>query len=325
MSRILDVKNLGVELALQSKRIKVVDNVHFQLDSGQTLAIVGESGCGKSMTALALLKLLPTPPALPPQGEVLFCGKDLIPMSEKEMRQIRGKDISMIFQDPASALNPVYTLGEQLMEVIRVHTNLSESDGVERVLSVLSEVHIPAPEKRFHEYPHQLSGGMRQRVMIAMAILLEPKLIVADEPTTALDVTIQAEILDLLRELQARNGMALVLITHDMGVVAEMADQVLVMYASRVVESGPVDTIFDELSHPYTRGLFQSLPHLAEGGELKSIAGMVPSITDLPSGCNFHPRCPHAMEKCKKGSIPTLPVSQDHLVRCVLFDKESCL
>lgn len=320
---ILTVRNLTTRLSLDHHSVAIVDNLSFNLFKGKTLALVGESGCGKSMTALSIMRILPQPPALPSTGEILYNDQNLLTLSEKEMRSIRGGKIAMIFQDPSSALNPVYTVGEQLMEVAELHLNLYGNEGYERCLAALKEVGIPSPETRIDDYPHQMSGGMRQRVMIAMALMCEPDILIADEPTTALDVTMQAQVLDLIRALQKKKGMALLLITHDMGVVAEMADEVIVMYAAQEVEKGDVLTIFDNKSHPYTEGLFASRPAIHQPKQhLHTIPGRVPSPDKFPHGCRFHPRCPYAMEKCREHSVPFfhLPAEREHRVLCLLYD-----
>lgn len=319
---ILQVRELTTRLRLGGEDVTVVDRVNFDLYPGQTLAVVGESGCGKSMMALSLMRILPEPPALAPEGEVLYRGRNLLELSDREMRGLRGKRIAMIFQDPMTALNPVYSVGNQLHEVISLHLGIHGEEADERIVRVLEEVQIPQPRQRMLEYPHQLSGGMKQRVMIAMAMLCEPDILIADEPTTALDVTIQAQVLDLMRKLQSDHGTAIVLITHDMGVVAEMADDVLVMYASQVVEHAPVSALFDCQSHPYTEGLFASLPgRSSAAGSLKAIDGSVPSVGRFPSGCFFHPRCPYAMERCKQGNVATFKYGEHH-VRCWLSEEE---
>lgn len=320
---ILSVKNLNMQLVIGKHAYNVVENISFDLFHGKTLALVGESGCGKTLTALAVMRIMPMPPALPPQGEILYQGRNLLKLSEKEMRGIRGARIAMIFQDPTSALNPVYTIGFQLLEVIEQHLGIHGDESIEKAIKALTEVGIPNPGDMLSKYPHQLSGGMKQRVMIAMALLCEPDILIADEPTTALDVTIQAQVLDLIRNLQKKRGMALLLITHDMGVVAEMANDVIVMYASQPVEKGNVFQIFDHMSHPYTIGLFQSLPSdTTRRGELKPIKGSVPSLTHYPKGCRFHPRCPFVMEKCKDGHVPDFVIgdSANHLSKCWLYD-----
>ena len=325
MEKILEVSGLTTRLQIGKRAVKVVDDVSFDLYRGKTLAIVGESGSGKSMTALSLMRILPEPPALPPEGKVLYKGKDLISLPEKSMRRIRGASIAMIFQDPMTALNPVYTIGNQLAEVAELHLGLYGQDAMDRAIEVLNDVGIPNPSQRINEYPHQLSGGMKQRVMIGMALMCEPDILIADEPTTALDVTIQAQVLELMRSLQKKKGTAILLITHDMGVVAEMADDVLVMYATNVVEQGNVFDIFDHMSHPYTQGLFLSRPHIkSQKGALTVIPGMVPSLDALPTGCRFHTRCPHVMDVCKEGCVPTTALNEEgHQTRCWLYDPKT--
>lgn len=318
---ILSVQNLSTELLIQGKAAKVVDNISFDLTAGKTLALVGESGCGKSMTALSIMRILPEPPALFPEGKIWYQGQDILTLSEKSMRNIRGDRIAMIFQDPMSALNPVYTVGNQLLEVVELHLNVYGETAHNCILKALDDVGIPDPKRVIDEYPHKLSGGMKQRVMIAMALLCEPDILIADEPTTALDVTIQKQVLDLIKELQARKGMALLLITHDMGVVAEMADEVVVMYSSRSVEQGSVYDIFDNMSHPYTQGLFLSRPHLnTQKGNLHTIPGNVPPLTNRPPGCHFTPRCPYAMSNCHNGDVPREQRnSPNHTTLCWLY------
>lgn len=318
---ILSVSQLTTELVMGGKPRAVVDGLTFDLHRGKTLAIVGESGCGKSMTALSIMRVLPTPPALPSKGSVLYKGQNLLTIPESEMRKIRGARIAMIFQDPNSALNPVYPIGDQLMEVANLHLGLYEQEAYNRSLQALIEVGIASPQERFWDYPHQMSGGMKQRVMIAMALMCEPDVLIADEPTTALDVTIQAQVLDLIRNLQKKNGMAVLLITHDMGIVAEMADDVIVMYASQGVEIGHVVSIFDHMAHPYTMGLFGSRPALEGGKEiLKPIKGVVPSVAHYPPGCRFHPRCPFVMDKCRHGNVENFLIAEGHTAKCWLHD-----
>jgi oligopeptide transport system ATP-binding protein len=274
-----------------------VHDVSFSIYPGQTLAVVGESGCGKSVTALSVLRLIPSPPGKVLGGQVVFEGRDLLALSERDMRNVRGKDIAMIFQEPMTSLNPVYTIGDQIAEAVVLHQHVNNRTAHEIAEKALRDVGIADPHQRLREYPHQMSGGMRQRVMIAMALSCKPKLLIADEPTTALDVTIQAQILELLRKLQQETGMAILLITHDLGVVAENADTVAVMYASRVVEFATVEGIFDNPQHPYTEGLFRSVPKLSsEGGRLDTIAGNVPNPANFPVGCKFHPRCPRTQQ-----------------------------
>lgn len=323
-SPLLSVRHLTTEILIGKEVYRVVDDVSFDLAAGKTLALVGESGCGKSLTALSLMRLLPYPLLLPSKGEVFFKGKNLLQVSENEMRRIRGKNIAMIFQDPSSALNPVYTIGNQLLEVARWHLELDEEAAMELCIDALKNVGIPSPDARMEEYPHQLSGGMRQRIMIAMALLCRPDVLIADEPTTALDVTIQDQVLELMRDLQRKQRTAVILITHDWGVVAEMADEVMVMYASKVVEQGKSRQIFDNPSHPYTKALFQSMPTLeSRKGALKAIRGSVPTLTAYPQGCRFHPRCDYAMEVCRKGSVPDFSVGdQGHRAACWLHDRK---
>lgn len=323
MDSILQVKHLTTRLQLGKSTYKVVDDLSFDLKIGKTLALVGESGCGKTMTALSIMRTLPSPPALRPEGEILYRGKNLLQISEHEMQNMRGARIAMIFQDPTTALNPVFTIGSQLMEVAEIHLGLFGDEASARAVRALAEVGIPFPEERLYDYPHQISGGMKQRVMIAMALMCEPDILIADEPTTALDVTIQAQVLDLIRALQKNRGMALLLITHDMGVVAELADEVIVMYASQDVERGSAEQIFDRMSHPYTQGLFNSRATLkTPKGKLQAIKGTVPSITHLPKGCRFHPRCPFAMERCMHGPVPDFAINLDHshTAKCWLYD-----
>lgn len=320
---ILSVQNLTTQILIEKKSFAVVDNLSFDLHAGKTLAIVGESGCGKSMTALSILRALPSPPVLFPQGKIIYQDMDLLSLSEHKMREIRGAKISMIFQDPSSALNPVYTIKDQLTEVAELHLNLFGDEANQLALKSLNEVGIPSPERCLFSYPHQLSGGMKQRVMIAMALMCEPDILIADEPTTALDVTIQAQILDLMKNLQKRKGMAILLITHDMGVVAEMADEILVMYASQKIETGQSLDIFDAMGHPYTIGLFHSRPNQWKGNKLTPIKGVVPPLTQYPPGCRFHPRCPYVMEKCKNHPIPDFKVESNavHQAKCLLWDE----
>jgi oligopeptide/dipeptide ABC transporter ATP-binding protein len=319
---ILTVRDLTTRLKISQDIWTVVDHLGFSLYRSKTLALVGESGCGKSMTALSLLRILPQPPALPPTGEVLYQGRNLLMISEKEMRRIRGAKIAMIFQDPMSALNPVYTIGNQLVEVAELHLGLYGTAAWSRAREALESVGIPAAEERLAAYPHQLSGGLKQRIMIAMALMCEPDILIADEPTTALDVTIQAQVLELIRSLQRKKGTALLLITHDMGVVAEMADEVIVMYVAQGIEHAYVGDLFDHPAHPYTIGLFQSRPSLENRrGKLHPIAGQVPSFRHIPAGCRFHPRCPYVMSKCRHGAVPDCIIQHStHVAKCWLYD-----
>ena len=294
---LLEVKNLSVAFDTERGQIVPVRDVSFSIFPGQTVAVVGESGCGKSVTAMSILRLIPSPPGKILNGEVRFSGRDLLKLSEKEMRSVRGKDIAMIFQEPMTSLNPVYTVGDQIVEAITLHQGVSTHRAYEIAEDSLRDVGIADPKRRLHTYPHELSGGMRQRVMIAMALSCQPHLLIADEPTTALDVTIQAQILELLRKLQRERGMAIMLITHDLGVVAENADVVAVMYASRIVECATVEDLFDKPKHPYTEGLFRSVPKLgAHVDRLDTISGTVPNPARFPTGCKFHPRCPRTRE-----------------------------
>lgn len=320
---ILQVRSLTTLLQIEESLYNAVDQLSFDLHLGKTLALVGESGCGKTMAALSIMRILPVPPCLPSQGEVLYKEKNLLTIKEKEMRKIRGAKIAMIFQDPTSALNPVYTIGSQLIEVAELHLGLYGDEATLRTVQALKEVGIPNPEERISDYPHQLSGGMKQRVMIAMALMCEPDILIADEPTTALDVTIQAQVLGLMRELQEQKGMALLLITHDMGIVAEMADDVIVMYTSQTMERGNVFQIFDHMAHPYTMGLFKSRPDSTKPhGKLHSIKGTVPPLNQYPQGCRFHPRCPFVMPKCRLGVIPDFCIKGEsaHQSKCTLHD-----
>jgi len=321
---LLEVRDLRTQFPTRSGLVRAVDGVSFNLDRGELLGLVGESGCGKSMTALSIMRLV-APPGKIVSGEVIFDGKDLLKLSDAEMRQMRGDDIAMIFQDPMTSLNPVFTVGEQIAEALRLHRKLSRSDARAATIDAMREVAIPDPARRVNDYPHQLSGGMRQRVMIAMALACNPKLLIADEPTTALDVTIQAQILELLDELRQHRELAVLLITHDLGVVAEVADRVAVMYTGRIVEESDVDELFERPKHPYTEGLLRSVPKLtsaevAKKVRLETIEGTVPSPTDLPPGCHFAPRCSHRMPRCTQEEIPLYELERDVKVRCVLYD-----
>ena len=321
---LLEVRDLRTQFPTRSGLVRAVDGVSFNLGRGELLGLVGESGCGKSMTALSIMRLI-APPGKIVSGEVIFDGKDLLKLSDAEMRQMRGDDIAMIFQDPMTSLNPVFTVGEQIAEALRLHRKLSRRDASEATVAAMREVSIPDPSRRVDDYPHQLSGGMRQRVMIAMALACDPKLLIADEPTTALDVTIQAQILELLNELRRQRELAVLLITHDLGVVAEVADRVAVMYTGRIVEESNVDELFERPKHPYTEGLLRSVPKLtaadvAKKERLETIEGTVPSPTDLPPGCHFAPRCSHRMPRCTAEEIPLYELEREVKVRCVLYD-----
>jgi len=306
---LLELKDLNIAFNTERGQIRPVRDVSYSIYPGQTLAVVGESGCGKSVTALSILRLIPTPPGKVLSGEVLMEGRDLLKLSEPEMRQVRGRDIAMIFQEPMTSLNPVYTIGEQIAEAVMLHQKLNRKQAYEAAEEAMRDVGISDPGRRLYEYPHQMSGGMRQRVMIAMALSCKPKLLIADEPTTALDVTIQAQILELLRKLQREKGMSILLITHDLGVVAENADVVAVMYASRIVEYAPVEELFDHPLHPYTEGLLKSVPKLGAHSErLISIPGAVPNPAKFPAGCKFHPRCPRTRQAAMAPQAQTVEV-----------------
>src|SRR5688500_7746257 len=294
---LLELKNLNVAFDTEGGQIRPVRDVSLSVYPGQTVAVVGESGCGKSVTALSILRLIPSPPGRILSGQIVLEGRDLLALSEREMRAIRGRDIAMIFQEPMTSLNPVYTIGDQIAEAVQLHQHVTLREAYDIAEQALRDVGIADPGRRLHEYPHQMSGGMRQRVMIAMALSCKPKLLIADEPTTALDVTIQAQILELLRKLQREQGMAIMLITHDLGVVAENADAVYVMYASRIAECATVEDLFDHPKHPYTEGLFRAVPKLhAYNERLATIPGTVPNPQRFPTGCKFHPRCHRTRE-----------------------------
>lgn len=328
LEKILEVKNLKTAFATEHGSILAVDDVSFDVYKGKTLSIVGESGCGKSVTSLSIMRLISTPPGSIVGGEVWYQGKDLLKLSMPEMRKIRGNEISMIFQEPMTSLNPVFTIGNQICEAIRLHQDLPRSEVRNKAIEMLKLVGIPSPERRIDDYPHQLSGGMRQRVMIAMSLSCNPHILIADEPTTALDVTIQAQILDLLREIQAKTGLGLILITHDLGIVAEMADEVIVMYAGRVVERASVAELFANPKMPYTRGLLNSTPIISTPGAAKSgtqrkrleaIPGIVPNLWELPQGCRFQERCKFVIDSCRSAepALRTVGQGDAHLIRCV--------
>jgi oligopeptide/dipeptide ABC transporter ATP-binding protein len=314
---LLDVRNLAVSFETDAGLLRAVDGVSFSVPRGRTVGLVGESGCGKSVSALSLTRLLPRPAGRIVGGEVLFEGKDLVRIPDDEMLQIRGGRIGMVFQEPMTALNPVHRIGRQIAEVFLLHRTKDKREAARLAVEMLAKVGIPAPEIRAMEYPHQLSGGMRQRVVIAMALACNPALLVADEPTTALDVTIQAQILDLMRKLQSELGMAIILITHDLGVVAEMCDEVVVMYAGRIAERGPVEAIFSRAAHPYSRGLLNAIPRLdaPRKSRLPTIAGQVPTLAEMPSGCRFQNRCPWRVDACAK-QPPLEEVGPGHTVAC---------
>jgi peptide/nickel transport system ATP-binding protein len=322
---LLEVDDLTTHFFTRDGIVRAVDGVSFSVMRGEVLAIVGESGCGKSVTSLSIMRLVASPPGRTVRGRVLFEGRDLLRLPEPEMRKVRGDAISMIFQEPMTSLNPVLTIGHQIAEALVLHRGLSRDEAMRRSIELLRLVRIPAPDRRATQYPHQLSGGMRQRVMIAMALACEPRLLIADEPTTALDVTIQAQILDLMRELKQKTGAAIVLITHDLGVVAEMAERVVVMYAGRKVEEAPVELLFARPLHPYTRGLLDSIPTLGDAGtrvagaartRLAEIPGTVPSLAEPIVGCAFAPRCAYAAARCRQESPPLEQKAAAHFAAC---------
>lgn len=321
--KILEVQNLKTYFRTEAGLVKAVNDVSFSIEKGKTLGIVGESGCGKSITSLSIMGLVETPPGEIAGGRILFGGENLLEKNEDQMRKIRGNKIAMIFQEPMTSLNPVFTIGQQIMEAILLHEKMTKQEARKKGIEMLKLVKIPLPEKRFDEYPHQLSGGMRQRVMIAMALCCNPELLICDEPTTALDVTIQAQILDLINELKNKTGTSVMMITHDLGVIAEVADEVMVMYAGKVVEHASCDQIFEQAMHPYTDGLMKCIPKLDDDdtGELSVIEGMVPSFDEMPKGCAFSPRCPYARELCRK-SMPELIEASGRKVRCFRYTKE---
>jgi len=321
---LLEVRSLSVQFQTDEGLVRAVEEVSFEVYPGEILSLVGESGCGKSVTALSILRLIPTPPGKIAGGEVLFNGRNLLSLREEEMEKVRGNEISMIFQEPMTSLNPVFTIGDQIMEALILHQGLDKKEARKKAIEMLDRVKIPSPEMRVDAYPHQLSGGMRQRAMIAIALSCQPDLLIADEPTTALDVTIQAQVLRLLKEIQKEMGMAVILITHDFGVVSEIADRVAVMYAGRIMEQGSIEAIFEEVRHPYTQGLLNSLPQLEEKKRrLYAIPGQVPDATDLPGGCKFHPRCYLMIEDCKKEDPPLFQVDGGHYSRCIRW-KDCC-
>jgi peptide/nickel transport system ATP-binding protein len=320
--RLLEIRGLQTEFATDDGVVRAVDGVDLAIERGETLGLVGESGCGKTVTALSVLKLIPMPPGRIAAGQILWRGRDLVPLRSHDMQEIRSKEIAIIFQEPMTALNPVYTVGDQIAEVIRQHEGLGRRAALDRAVDMLRLVHIPNPERRVRDYPHQFSGGMRQRVVIAMALACNPALLIADEPTTALDVTIQAQILELLAEIKSRLGMAIILITHAMGVVAETTQRVAVMYAGKIVEEAAVEQLFARPSHPYTQGLIRSIPRIDLAAmrkhRLESIAGAVPSPLDPLPGCRFAPRCPFARANCLEAIPPLREIAPGHKVACVL-------
>jgi len=322
---LLELSDVEVEFRTRDGIARVLNRVGFSLSSGSTLGIVGESGCGKSMTALTIMRLVPQPPGRIAGGIIRLDGENLLTATEARMREIRGNEVSMVFQEPMTSLNPVFSVGNQIAETVRLHQGLSKREALDRAVEMLAAVGIPVPERRIAEYPHQLSGGMRQRVMIAIGLACGPRVLIADEPTTALDVTVQAQIFDLLIDLKERTGTSIILITHDMGAIAEMAERVVVMYAGRIVEEGPVEVILGDPLHPYTRGLINCVPHLEERPSperrpLTEIAGMVPALTALGRGCAFAPRCNHATALCRE-QAPPLEGGDEYRVACWLHER----
>ena len=322
---ILKVENLTTTFDTEAGRIRAIDDVSFGLKNGQVLGIVGESGCGKSVTALSIMRLLPKPMGIIDSGRILFKGEDIVGLAADQMHEIRGKRISMIFQEPMTSLNPVHRIGKQLAEVFQLHfSQMTDLEIRQESTEILDKVGIPEPEQRMGEYPHQISGGMRQRVMIALALACKPEILIADEPTTALDVTIQAQILDLMKTLQRETGMAIIFITHDLGVIAETCQDVVVMYAGKVAESSPTIDLFKNAKHPYTQGLLKSIPKLEipRKTKLNIIEGMVPSLYELPSGCRFRTRCPFVMDICAIESPSLIEVGENHFASCYLYWKD---
>jgi peptide/nickel transport system ATP-binding protein len=321
-ANLLDIRNLSTHFSVRGFTAKAVDQVSLSIPAGHTLGLVGESGCGKSVTAHSIIRLIPKPPGRIVDGEVVFEGQDLLKLSESQMRRIRGNRISMIFQEPMTSLNPTYPVGDQVGEVLRLHQKLSRREARSRSVDMFKRVGIPAAEKRLDDYPHQMSGGMRQRVMIAMALACNPKLMIADEPTTALDVTIQAQILDLMNQLRRETGAAILFITHDLGVIAEMAQHVAVMYAGRIMEYAGARTLFGNPKNPYTVGLLGSIPVLGRSsadGRLRTIPGVVPSLLRLPGGCLFSDRCPDVFADCRRLEPEMYRVGEDHFARCLKY------
>ncbi len=318
---LLEIENLKTYFNTEEGIIKAVDGVSFSIRKKEIVGIVGESGCGKSVTALSILRLVPDPPGKIVGGKVLFKNRNLLALSSEELRKFRGNEISMIFQEPMTSLNPVFKVGDQVAEAIQLHQNLKKKEAIEKTIEMFKSVRIPASEKRINEYPHQMSGGMKQRVMIAMALSCNPSLLIADEPTTALDVTIQAQILELIFEIRERFGMAVLLITHDLGIVAEIVEKVIVMYLGKIVETALVYSLFNNPKHPYTRGLLESIPKISDDDQnkLKTIPGTVPGLGKLPIGCKFYGRCSDAIEQCKQVEPELIEIDSGHSVRCWLY------
>lgn len=319
--RLLEIKDLVVQYVMDNETVEAVNHLDLLLNKGETLGLVGETGAGKTTIAKSIMRILPMPPAKVVSGEILIDGKDVLRVSEAEMRKIRGKKVSMIFQDPMTALNPIYTIGQQIAEVVKLHEKVNKKQAVEKAMDMLEMVGIP--RERYYDYPHQFSGGMKQRVVIAIALACNPELLLADEPTTALDVTIQAQVLEMMDKLKTELNTSMILITHDLGIVAEVCDKVAVVYGGEIVEVGSLEDIFDHGMHPYTEGLFNSIPSIDEDAErLKPIHGLPPNPAEMPKGCKFHPRCQYATECCKSGTIPNQEIQPGHFVRCYLENKE---
>ncbi len=317
--KLLDIKDLTIQYVTESETVSAVNGLDIELNEGETIGLVGETGAGKTTSALGIMRLVPNPPGKVIKGSIKFFGKDLLQETEEEMRKIRGSQISMIFQDPMTSLNPVMTVGEQIAEVIDIHEQIGPAAALDKAKDMLELVGIPGA--RVNDYPHQFSGGMKQRVVIAIALACNPKLLIADEPTTALDVTIQAQVLDLMNDLKEKFKTAMILITHDLGVVAQVCDKVAIMYAGEIIEAGTLLDVFENPKHPYTHGLFGSIPNLdEEATRLNPIQGLMPDPTDLPKGCKFHPRCPHATELCSKKEPNVVEVSEGHKVRCLICE-----
>ena len=324
--KLLEIKDLCVEFKTVEGTVKAVNHLNYTLHKGEKLGIVGESGSGKSVSSLGIMQLIPNPPGKITEGEILYKGKDLVKVPEKEMQHIRGNEISMIFQEPMTSLNPIIKCGKQIAESLRLHRGLNKKDAMKEAVHMMRAVGIANPEVRAHEYPHQMSGGMRQRVMIAMALACQPQILIADEPTTALDVTIQAQILDLIRDLNKSMNTSVLFITHDLGVISELCDTVIVMYTGHIVEQAPVRDLFKDPKHPYTIGLLSAIPRITKDRPpLSTIEGMVPNPTERIEGCSFWPRCPHATEKCRKAEPPVVHISEERQVRCWLYtDTDEC-
>lgn len=322
MGALLEVKNLSVAFGNDKQSVTVIDDLTFSLNKGETLGIVGESGSGKSVTSLAVMRLLPKETARV-SGEVRLDGTDLLQLSDKQMQDIRGNRISMIFQEPMTSLNPIQTCGKQIMEPMFLHTDIKKDEAKQKALELLRLCGIPDPEQRFTEYPHQMSGGMRQRIMIAMALACNPEILIADEPTTALDVTIQAQILELMKDIRQKTDMSVIMITHDLGIVTDFCDRVLIFYTGQVVEGGSVRELFTDPKHPYTQGLLKAIPRIdRQVDRLEAIEGMVPDANAMPQGCHFHPRCPYATERCRREEPPLIELEGGRLVRCHLHSPD---